>query len=130
MKTFYIASSLNNREQVRFVSNELVKRGYIHTYDWTTNKQVNTLEKLREIGKKEKEGVKSSDFVVVLLPGGKGTHIELGMAIAFEKNVFLYSPDRSIDDPTNTSTFYHLPELVKCFGSLDDLLKVIASEKQ
>ena len=78
---FYIASSLKNIDQVRYVSKRLKNKGFIHTYDWTVNENVTTLEELKAIGQKEKNAVIEADFVVVLLPAGKGSHIELGIAI-------------------------------------------------
>ncbi|MGD6803150.1 hypothetical protein ACQCVK_01475 [Rossellomorea vietnamensis] len=70
-----------------------------------------------------------SDFIIVLLPAGKGSHIELGIALGLGKKVFLYSPENAMNDLAATSTFYHLPEVEQCFGSLDDLLvKVAASQ--
>ena len=63
-----------------------------------------------------------SDVVIILLPGGKGTHVELGIAIALGKNIFLYSPNDEIDDLALTSTFYQLPEVQKVIGTLDELI--------
>lgn len=119
---FYIASSLNNREQVRYVSERLKNKGFIHTYDWTVNENVTTLEELKAIGLKEKNAILEADFVVVLLPAGKGSHIELGIAIGNDKEIYLYSPNKEIDYIETTSTFYHLPEIVKCFGTVDELV--------
>jgi nucleoside 2-deoxyribosyltransferase len=125
MMKFYIASSFKNIDKVKYVSKKLKDKGYIHTYDWTINKNVTTLEELKEIGQKEKNAVMESDFVVILLPGGKGTHIELGIALGQGKKIFLYSPDGAIDNFETTSTFYHLPDVEKCYGALDDLLNNI-----
>ncbi|QQZ08471.1 hypothetical protein [Heyndrickxia vini] len=85
------------------------------------------MEDLREIGQNEKNAVMESDFVVVLLPGGKGAHIVLGIAIGQGKRTFLFSRDGATDNIETTSTFYHLPEVEKCYGTLDDLLKKIKS---
>lgn len=122
---FYIASSFKNIGLVRYVSENLKNRGYIHTYDWTVNENVTTLEELKMIGEKEKTAVIEADFVVVLLPAGKGSHIELGIAIGNGKNIYLYSPNKEIDNIETTSTFYHLPEIEKCFGTLDELVEII-----
>lgn len=134
MEKFYVASSFRNIDAVNYVTNQLVTKGYVHTYDWTKNakareEQTSTFEDLIEIGQKEKNAVMESDLVVILLPGGKGTHIELGIAIGQGKKVFLYSPDGAIDNFETTSTFYHLPEIEKCYGTLDDLLEKLTANK-
>lgn len=127
---FYIASSLKNIKQVRDVSNKLKNFGFIHTYDWTVNENVSTLEELRVIGEKEKNAVIEADIVVVLLPAGKGSHIELGIAIGNGKQVYLYSPNNEIDNIKTTSTFYHLTEIEKCYGTLDELVEIIDRNKK
>lgn len=53
---------------------------------------------------------------VILLPGGKGTHVEFGIAIAQGRRTILHSPDEVITNLETTSTFYHLPEL-ECSNS-------------
>ncbi len=95
---FYIASGLQNKEVVRDVANQLKEKGHIHTYDWTKNEHISTIEELREIGQKEKEAVLEADTVIVLLPGGKGTHIELGLALGQEKrSTFIHQLQISIN---------------------------------
>jgi nucleoside 2-deoxyribosyltransferase len=129
MKKFYVASSFRNIDAVRYVTGKLAGSGYVHTYDWTMNEKATgslTLDDLKTIGEHEKKAVMESDFIVVLLPGGKGTHIELGIAIGRGKRIFLYSQDREIDNVETASTFYHLPEVEKCYGTLDDLLEKIS----
>lgn len=125
---FYVASSFSNKEKVQYVSRKLIDNGFIHSYDWTQNNRAATLAELKDIGTKEKEAVFASDVVIVLLPGGKGTHIELGLALAADKQIFLYSVDDAINDLSLTSTFYHLPEIEKVRGTLDDLILLVASK--
>lgn len=122
---FYVASGFQNKEQVRNVSANLKKFGWHHTYDWTQNKRANTLEDLQQIGILEKEAVAEADIVIVLLPGGKGTHIELGLAIAGNKKIFLYSPDADVLNMETTSTFYHLPEVEIGTGTIESLIEKI-----
>ncbi|KAB7672024.1 hypothetical protein [Bacillus sp. B1-b2] len=57
METFYVASSFKNIDKVRYVSRELIKKGYIQTYDWTQNERAMTMESLEEIGNLEREAV-------------------------------------------------------------------------
>lgn len=127
---FYIASSLKNIDQVKYVSKRLKNKGFIHTYDWTVNENVTTLEELKAIGQKEKNAVIEADFVVVLLPAGKGSHIELGIAMGNDKKIYLYSPNKEVDNIEKTSTFYHLPEIEKCFGTIDELVDIIDLKSQ
>ncbi|PEL11970.1 nucleoside 2-deoxyribosyltransferase [Bacillus sp. AFS017336] len=127
---FYLASSLKNIELVRYVSKILIEKGFINTYDWTTNENVATLEELKVIGQEEKEAVMKADFVVVLFPAGKGSHIELGIALGSGKKVYLYSPNKEVDNFETTSTFYHLPEIEKCFGTIEDLVASIESKSK
>lgn len=122
METFYVASSFKNIDKVRYVSRELIKKGYIQTYDWTQNERAMTMESLEEIGNLEREAVIEADFIIVLLPAGKGSHIEFGMALALGKRIYLYSPNEEVNNFESTSTFYHLPEVKKCIGTIDDLI--------
>lgn len=133
MNTFYVASSFRNIDAVRYVVSKLKSVGFVHTYDWTKNakakeEKTSTLEDLKEIAQKERDAVLESDLIVVLMPGGKGTHIEFGIALGHGKKMFLYSPDGAIDRFDTTSTFYHLPEVEKCYGSLDDLIQKITKD--
>lgn len=122
---FYVASSFQNKEIVRVVSEKLMNNGWHHTYDWTQNNRACSLEALQKIGMLEKQAVADSDVVIVILPGGKGSHIELGMAIAWQKKTFLYSPNFEAMDMETTSTFYHLPEVQICTGSVEELISTI-----
>ncbi|WP_027409126.1 nucleoside 2-deoxyribosyltransferase [Anoxybacteroides tepidamans] len=116
---FYIASSFVNKEAVRVCARRLIERGFTQTYDWTENERASTIEQLLKVGEEERQAVMAADFFVILLPAGKGSHVELGIALASGKRVYMYSPDEEIYDPTTTATFYHLPEVQKFVGTLD-----------
>jgi nucleoside 2-deoxyribosyltransferase len=123
---FYVASSLNNSEAVRTVSAKLKSKGFIHTYDWTQNERSLTIDQLREIGQKEKEAIIEADVVVVLLPAGKGSHIEFGIALGLGKKIYLYSLNEEVNNAETTSTFYHLPEVEKCIGTIDEMVDIVS----
>jgi nucleoside 2-deoxyribosyltransferase len=125
---FYIASSLKNKDEVRYVSEKLKNKGNFHTYDWTKNERALTIEELEVIGLKEKKAVIEADVIIVLLPAGKGSHIELGIAIGLGKKVFLYSRNEEVNNFETTSTFYHLPEVEKCIGTIDKLIELVTSK--
>lgn len=129
MKKFYIASSFKNIEAVRYVSKQLIDEGYFQTYDWTRNERASTFKDLKEIGQKEKAAVMEADVVIILLPAGKGSHIEMGIAIGLGKRLYLYSPNGEVDHFETTSTFYHLPEVQKCIGSLEGFIQEVMEEE-
>jgi hypothetical protein len=118
---FYAASGFQNIKQVRHVARVLTQKGFIHTYDWTQNERADTLVKLQSIGEEEKQAVIESDFVVILLPGRKGSHIEFGIALGLNKRLYLYSPTDDIYNPAESSTFYHVSGVNKFVG-LDDFI--------
>jgi len=121
---FYIASKLENYEQVKKLASLLKLSGWEHTYDWTVHGSAKEtdIETLRSIGQKEHDGVKSADIVIVLTPQGRGTHVELGMAIAFEKIVYIrHWDDKYFQCDDNTSAFYWLPNVHHFVGSIGEL---------
>lgn len=122
---YYIASSFTNKDKVRYVSEKLKSNGYLHTYDWTINERAASLTDLREIGQQEKAAIIDADFIVVILPAGKGSHIELGIALGHGKKIYLYSPNEEVNNFETTSTFYHLPEVEIVIGTIDDLINIL-----
>ncbi|MEI2663068.1 nucleoside 2-deoxyribosyltransferase [Rossellomorea sp. LJF3] len=129
MMKFYIGSSFANKELVRHVSDRLEQKGYIHTYDWTRNDRASTVKDLQYIGQNEKDAITESDVVVIILPGGKGSHVELGIALGLGKRIILYSPNDEVHDLANTTTFYHLPEVKKCSGRIEELLEYVLESR-
>lgn len=127
---FYVASSFSNIENVRIVSKVLQNHGFCHTYDWTKNNRANSIELLADIGESEKKAVAVSDILVILLPGGKGSHIEMGIALGLGKTVYLYSSKKEdFEDYSMTSTFYHIEGVKKFVGSIEAFLEFIVTEE-
>lgn len=124
IEKFYVASGFNNVSIVRLVSNQLKNRGYIQTYDWTRNERASSFEELEQVGQDERKAVIDADFIIVILPAGKGSHIELGIALGQGKKIYVYSPNDEINNFETTSTFYHLPEVQKCIGTIEELLEL------
>lgn len=119
---FYIASRLENWEKVKYVANALKDAGHKQTYDWTTHGSVQgeSEERLTEVAENEKEGVATADIVVVVLPGGRGTHVELGIAIGMNKPVLICAESEEfllLDD--RTCSFYWLPNFTLVIGTTD-----------
>lgn len=123
---FYIGSGMKNCELVNYYAKILEQNGWKHTYNWAKNINGDeTIEDLVEYSKLERQGIIDSDVVVILLPAGRGTHIELGMALALNKKIFLCSETKEEFDIKNTVNFYQLPSIVRLVGTADENLKEI-----
>lgn len=132
----YIATTLTNTHQHNAIRDYLVNHHNIQlTYDWTPHGPVwsDGERRVREVSILEAEGVERADIVVVALPGGRGTHAELGMAIALRKPIFIISsvrPDHlQIND--QTCAFYHHPMVVarcECFTDFVDAVRAYLAD--
>ncbi|WP_445001729.1 nucleoside 2-deoxyribosyltransferase [Exiguobacterium alkaliphilum] len=118
---YYIGSGFYNIENVRRLRDLLSAQGHTHTYDWTLNTRADSVDALRDIGEKERDAIKASDFVVILLPAGKGSHVELGIAIGSGVPVFIHDTTDSMTNFETTSTFYHVAQVVQLSGALEDI---------
>ena len=117
---YYLASGLENVAAVAAMTSAMEAAGFTRSYNWSAHGSVQHqgLDKVREVALQETLGVQSAQFTLVVLPGGSGTHVELGMALAYGQNVYIYGPqDRYRGTPERgTCAFYHHPN-VKWFLS-------------
>lgn len=107
--------------------------GWERTYVWS-DQSVNP-DQYGDIATAELEGIRLADVVVVLLPGGYGTHAEIGAALAFGKPIILHSPDRSTLNTPYPCVFHYHP-LVELMVSnvvdvetLTDLMATVIEKK-
>lgn len=79
----YLASGLQNRATVSQIAQDLRERGYVITYDWTAHGSVQDAsdEEKAAVAMAELGGVLAAELVVAILPGGRGTHVEIGAAL-------------------------------------------------
>ena len=123
---FYVGSGMKNWELVNYYSKKLEEKGWKHTYNWAKNINGNeTIKDLIEYSKLEQQGIIDSDVVIILLPAGRGTHIELGMALALNKKIFLCSETKEEFSIKNTVNFYQLPNIVRLVATANENLKEI-----
>jgi len=116
---YYIATSIKRAKEHNQIRDALNNLGHKITYDWTLHGSVKniSLERLKEVGEDMIDAIKEADFIVVLLPGGKGTHTELGASIAYNKPVFVHALDANLmklGDQTCAFYFHRLIKPVNC----------------
>lgn len=123
---FYLATKLENRALAKKVIAELRSWGWEPSYDWTVHGSVSGegAQRLIEVSSSELCAIASADLVIVLLPGGRGTHVELGAALALDKMVVIWAPETTLlKDDANTCVFYWHPRVRRAWGPLEHLYK-------
>jgi len=125
---FYIASKLENAEMVKSLAKVLKAYKWKHTYDWTEHGSVQNEgeERITEVATNELRGVQEADIVIVLLPGGRGTHAELGAANILGKRVFIWSEtDDLFKHDERTCAFYWNCNVTRVVGDRFNLLEAV-----
>jgi nucleoside 2-deoxyribosyltransferase len=106
---YYIGTRLDNAEMHNQFWDQLSKMGHELTFNWTDEGYIEDIPKLVRYIEQEVIGVAEADFVLILLPGGRGTHCELGAALGLKKPVILYAPEDTHLLKKKHCGFYHHP---------------------
>jgi len=107
----YIATRLGNAAGHNALRDELLRRGHSITYDWTVHGSVQKdgPARIAEVALREIGGILDADLVVVLLPGGRGTHAELGIAVGLMKPILLVGEPEAFRENGVECAFYYAP---------------------
>lgn len=108
----YLASGLSNRATVAQVARDLRELGHTITYDWTEHGSVQDAsdEEKAAVAMAELGGVLEAEMVVAILPGGRGTHVEIGAALgAGIPVVVVYRRPEDLTVGGIECVFYHHP---------------------
>ena len=126
---FYIATGVGNAALAIRLANTLMNHGHELTYDWTAHGDVRYSgeQRMSEVAFNEFRAVRDAELVIGLLPGGSGTHTELGASIATRSNkrIILWSEtgeEFSHDD--RTCVFYYHPAVERIVCPLEVLLEL------
>ncbi len=123
---FYVGSGMKNCELVNYYAKLLKENGWEQTHDWVKNVSDDiSKDDMIKYASLESQGIVDADVVIMLLPGGRGAHIELGMAMALNKKIFLCSTTKEEFSIENTVAFYELPKITQLVGNADDNVKKI-----
>jgi nucleoside 2-deoxyribosyltransferase len=108
MPRFYLATRKDRSEQANALQRELEARGWQRTFIWQALDEKST-NGYAEAAVAELKGVHDADVLIVLLPGGFGTHVEIGAALALGKPVILHAPDAATLASPYPCIFHHHP---------------------
>lgn len=106
----YVATGLQNIEDAKRTVGRLVELGFSISYDWTVHGSLHDKpESWSGSALAEQRGVSVCDALLVLLPGGRGTHVELGVALGGHRKILLVGTDEA--DRERACIFYHHPRV-------------------
>jgi nucleoside 2-deoxyribosyltransferase len=124
-KQFYLSTRKDRLDEAAPLLDALNANDWKQTFAWTD--QNTQPSDYAEIAKAELAGVREADVVIVLLPGGFGTHVEIGAALALRKPIIIHAPDRKTLETPYACVFHYHP-LVKLLVSEHlDINTVLAS---
>jgi nucleoside 2-deoxyribosyltransferase len=106
-KRFYLATKKDRSQKAKPLLEALKARGWERTLAWTDQDHGGP-PAYANTAIVELDGVREADVLIVLLPGGFGTHVEIGAALALGKPVILHAPDRqTLETPYPCIFHYH-----------------------
>lgn len=107
-KRYYLSTRKDRSDAAAGLIEALGAAGWERTYTWSDLGNVVAGEAFAAAAMAELEAVRAADVLVVLLPGGFGTHVEIGAALALGKPVVLHAPDRkTLETPYPCIFHYH-----------------------
>lgn len=124
---FYIATGLKRRKQHNLIRDMLLKAGHEITFDWTIHASgvpKNDRENA-EVVDRELQGVAEADIVIVLLPGGNGTHAELGVAAYLGKTTLIHA--KSKRDIAEKDIIYWHKNASRVYGTLEEFGQTVVA---
>ena len=125
---FYVASTLNNYRQTSLLIGVLEEHTpYKCTFNWpNTYIRHKAMEKppspkvLKSTAQEEINAVACADFIVLFLPGRIGAHVELGVAIAKKKPVYLVGNNQYMNDDRGPDIFLFLDNVINFTSNSGD----------
>ena len=124
-RRFYLSTRKDRGAQAVVLLEALETQGWERTLDWTAQKSVGP-DGYADIAMAEIAAVREADVLVVLLPGGYGTHVEIGAALALGKPVILHAPDRKTLDTPYPCIFHYHPRVKLLVSEVLDVDEVLA----
>ena len=128
-KRFYLSTRKDRSAEALALLEALKARGWERTFDWADLGRV-APDKYADTAMAELAGVRDADVLIALLPGGYGTHVEIGAALALGTPVILHAPDRQTLDTPYPCIFHYHPGvrlLISPALDVDDVLARLPS---
>lgn len=107
-RRYYLSTRKDRAEHALILVNALQTAGWERTFDWSESQDFSP-DNYAETAAMEIRAVQEADVLVVLLPGGYGTHVEIGAALVLGKRVIIHAPNRTILNSPYPCVFHYHP---------------------
>ena len=108
-KRFYIATRKDRESLANAISQKFEAHGWRRTFVWTAQDGSSSADQYRIVAQSELNAIRDADVLIVLLPGGYGTHVEIGAALVLGKPVIIHSPDHETLNTPYACVFHYHP---------------------
>ena len=122
----YIACGFEHAQDARDLATRLPK-GWEWSYDWTGH---TFDDSPLGVALRDRAGVRCSDAMIVLLPGGPGTHVEMGIAIGLCLPLCIVGHMPRKDPRWPWCPFYTLGHRAETVDEAVEWLSSLASERE
>lgn len=129
MSTFYLSTRKDRISEANTVRDALKQLGWKQTFDWAKEIKDGKTEH-GEMAHAEIEGVREADVLIALMPGGFGTHVEIGAALALGKPVILHAKSREVLDIPYPCVFHYHPGVKLMISEslcIDEVLRILST---
>jgi nucleoside 2-deoxyribosyltransferase len=124
-KRFYLSTRKDRSAEGATLTEALKALGWECTFDWSALQNTSPA-RYPEIARAEIAGVRDADILLVLLPGGFGTHAEIGAALALGRPVIIHAPNQQVLDTPYACVFHYHPGVKVLISELLDVDAVLA----
>lgn len=124
-RRFYLSTRKDRAGHAAGLLEALRAKGWECTFQWSRVEDAGR-EGHADIAMAELAGVHAADVLIVLLPGGYGTHVEIGAALALGKPVILHAADRITLDTPYPCVFHYHPSVKLLVSEVLDVEAVLA----
>jgi nucleoside 2-deoxyribosyltransferase len=124
-KRFYVSTQKDRNAELAPLLEALRTKGWERTFDWG-GREASSESEYADLAMAEIAGIRDADAVIVILPGGRGTHVEIGAALAMGKPVIIHAPNRKTLETPYPCAFHYHPTVKLLFSERLDVEGLIA----
>jgi nucleoside 2-deoxyribosyltransferase len=128
-KRFFLSTRKNRSAEANALSTALKSNGWERTFAWSAVETEDSQE-YAAMALADIQGVREADVLIVLLPGGYGTHVEIGAALALGKPVILHAPDRKTLNTPYPCVFHYHPGVTLLVSQDPEIDSILACLNQ